>query len=84
MVRHKSTCIHVFLFLQIGTWHSNTGVNITEDVKENRKKISDHLANKTLIVTTVLVSTTHVHTLTRVHTSTRVNTYSYLHTYGRI
>lgn len=39
---------------KIGTWHSNTGVNITEDVKENRKKISDHLANKTLIVTTVL------------------------------
>lgn len=39
---------------KIGTWHSNTGVNITEDVKENLKKISDHLANKTLIVTTVL------------------------------
>lgn len=39
---------------KIGTWDSKTGVNITEDVRENRKKISDHLANKTLIVTTVL------------------------------
>ena len=43
--------------LQIGTWDPKNLVNITEDARENRKKVSDQLANKTLIVTTVLVGT---------------------------
>nr|XP_022293547.1 glutamate receptor ionotropic, kainate 2-like [Crassostrea virginica]XP_022293548.1 glutamate receptor ionotropic, kainate 2-like [Crassostrea virginica] len=39
---------------KIGTWDPKNLVNITEDARENRKKVSDQLANKTLIVTTVL------------------------------
>uniref|UniRef100_A0A4W4DNH8 Glutamate receptor n=1 Tax=Electrophorus electricus TaxID=8005 RepID=A0A4W4DNH8_ELEEL len=42
-------CLH-----QIGVWNSNSGLNMTETGKEKTANITDSMANRTLIVTTIL------------------------------
>ncbi|XP_055500460.1 LOW QUALITY PROTEIN: glutamate receptor ionotropic, kainate 1 [Leucoraja erinacea] len=39
---------------QIGFWNSNTGLNMTTSLKDKPSNITDSLANRTLIVTTIL------------------------------
>lgn len=41
--------------LQIGVWNSNTGLNLTDNSKESSTNVTDSMANRTLIVTTILV-----------------------------
>ncbi|KAG9263675.1 glutamate receptor ionotropic, kainate 1 isoform X1 [Astyanax mexicanus] len=41
------------LWTKIGVWNSYSGLNLTEK-KENNKNVTDSLANRTLIVTTIL------------------------------
>lgn len=43
-----------FFFDQIGVWNSNTGLNLT-DSKDKSGNVTDSMANRTLIVTTILV-----------------------------
>uniref|UniRef100_UPI00398ED80D glutamate receptor ionotropic, kainate 1 isoform X1 n=1 Tax=Pristiophorus japonicus TaxID=55135 RepID=UPI00398ED80D len=39
---------------QIGIWNSKTGLNMTDNLKDKSPNITDSLANKTLLVTTIL------------------------------
>ncbi|XP_078265024.1 glutamate receptor ionotropic, kainate 1 isoform X4 [Rhinoraja longicauda] len=39
---------------QIGFWNSNTGLNMTSSLKDKPSNITDSLANRTLLVTTIL------------------------------
>ncbi|XP_029070237.1 glutamate receptor ionotropic, kainate 1 isoform X7 [Monodon monoceros] len=39
---------------KIGIWNSNSGLNMTDGNKDRSKNITDSLANRTLIVTTIL------------------------------
>uniref|UniRef100_A0A452J189 Glutamate receptor n=1 Tax=Gopherus agassizii TaxID=38772 RepID=A0A452J189_9SAUR len=41
---------------KIGVWNSNSGLNMTDSNKDRSTNITDSLANRTLIVTTILVS----------------------------
>lgn len=43
--------------LQIGVWNSQTGLNLTESNKDLSTNVTDSMANRTLIVTTILVRT---------------------------
>lgn len=53
---HGSHFVFLMLFLlQIGVWNSNTGLNLTENSKESSTNVTDSMANRTLIVTTILV-----------------------------
>lgn len=45
----------MFCFLQIGVWNSQTGLNLTEANKDSPTNVTDSMANRTLIVTTILV-----------------------------
>lgn len=40
---------------QIGVWNSQTGLNLTETSKDSSTNVTDSMANRTLIVTTILV-----------------------------
>lgn len=40
---------------QIGVWNSQTGLNLTETNKDSSTNVTDSMANRTLIVTTILV-----------------------------
>uniref|UniRef100_A0A452J1D8 Glutamate receptor n=1 Tax=Gopherus agassizii TaxID=38772 RepID=A0A452J1D8_9SAUR len=40
---------------KIGVWNSNSGLNMTDSNKDRSTNITDSLANRTLIVTTILV-----------------------------
>uniref|UniRef100_A0A3B3ZQ89 Glutamate receptor n=1 Tax=Periophthalmus magnuspinnatus TaxID=409849 RepID=A0A3B3ZQ89_9GOBI len=39
---------------KIGVWNSNTGLNLTENNKDTSTNVTDSMANRTLIVTTIL------------------------------
>ncbi|KAJ0063531.1 hypothetical protein NL108_003811 [Boleophthalmus pectinirostris] len=39
---------------KIGVWNSNTGLNLTENNKDASTNVTDSMANRTLIVTTIL------------------------------
>ena len=39
----------------MGTWHSENGINITQNVAEVKEEVADSLKNSTLEVTTILV-----------------------------
>ncbi|KAL2096616.1 hypothetical protein ACEWY4_008764 [Coilia grayii] len=39
---------------RIGVWNSNTGLNLTESNKDKSTNVTDSMANRTLIVTTIL------------------------------
>ncbi|XP_059506338.1 glutamate receptor ionotropic, kainate 1 isoform X2 [Stegostoma tigrinum] len=39
---------------KIGIWNSNTGLNMTDSLKDKSTNITDSLANRTLLVTTIL------------------------------
>uniref|UniRef100_F7BDN8 Glutamate receptor n=1 Tax=Xenopus tropicalis TaxID=8364 RepID=F7BDN8_XENTR len=39
---------------KVGVWNSNTGLNMTDNLKDKSTNITDSLANRTLIVTTIL------------------------------
>ncbi|XP_041067974.1 glutamate receptor ionotropic, kainate 1-like [Carcharodon carcharias] len=39
---------------QIGIWNSNSGLNMTDSLKDKSSNITDSLANRTLLVTTIL------------------------------
>lgn len=43
------------LFFQIAVWNSYTGLNLTEQSRVQNQNVTDSLANRTLIVTTILV-----------------------------
>lgn len=45
----------LLFLLQIGVWNSNTGLNLTDNSKESSTNVTDSMANRTLIVTTILV-----------------------------
>lgn len=47
--------IWTFYHLQIGVWNSQTGLNLTETNKDLSTNVTDSMANRTLIVTTILV-----------------------------
>lgn len=40
---------------QIAVWNSYKGMNLTESNRDKNKNVTDSLANRTLIVTTILV-----------------------------
>lgn len=44
-----------FLPSQIAVWNSYRGMNLTETNREKNNNVTDSLANRTLIVTTILV-----------------------------
>lgn len=46
---------HLLSSLQIGVWNSYSGLNMTDSNKDRSTNITDSLANRTLIVTTILV-----------------------------
>uniref|UniRef100_A0A8C5E5F1 Glutamate receptor n=1 Tax=Gouania willdenowi TaxID=441366 RepID=A0A8C5E5F1_GOUWI len=50
----KFICLHVAVFKQIGVWNSQTGLNVTEINKDSSTNVTDSMANRTLIVTTIL------------------------------
>lgn len=41
--------------LQIAVWNSYRGMNLTESNRDKNNNVTDSLANRTLIVTTILV-----------------------------
>lgn len=43
------------LLFQIAVWNSYRGMNLTESNREKNNNVTDSLANRTLIVTTILV-----------------------------
>lgn len=46
---------HLLSSVQIGVWNSYSGLNMTDSNKDRSTNITDSLANRTLIVTTILV-----------------------------
>uniref|UniRef100_A0A4W4DN91 Glutamate receptor n=1 Tax=Electrophorus electricus TaxID=8005 RepID=A0A4W4DN91_ELEEL len=50
----KRSWINLTWLNQIGVWNSNSGLNMTETGKEKTANITDSMANRTLIVTTIL------------------------------
>lgn len=44
-----------FYLLQVGKWSASGGLNITEMPKRKGVNITDSLANRSLVITTVLV-----------------------------
>lgn len=50
-----SVVIWMFYSLQIGVWNSQTGLNLTEKNRDLSTNVTDSMANRTLIVTTILV-----------------------------
>lgn len=46
---------NIFYHSQIGVWNSQTGLNLTETNKDLSTNVTDSMANRTLIVTTILV-----------------------------
>lgn len=50
-----SVVIWIFCSPQIGVWNSQTGLNLTDSNKDSSTNVTDSMANRTLIVTTILV-----------------------------
>ncbi|XP_041437516.1 glutamate receptor ionotropic, kainate 1 isoform X1 [Xenopus laevis] len=49
------TVNHLYkVWKKVGVWNSNTGLNMTDNLKDKSTNITDSLANRTLIVTTIL------------------------------
>lgn len=46
----------MFRRLQIGVWNSQMGLNLTESSRDSTQNVTDSMANRTLIVTTILVT----------------------------
>lgn len=56
---YQSYRSYIWLFSspQIGVWNSQNGLNLTENNKDSSTNVTDSMANRTLIVTTILVRT---------------------------
>jgi hypothetical protein len=51
----KSNSYTLFIFPQVGKWSASGGLNITEVPKRKGMNITDSLANRSLVITTILV-----------------------------
>ena len=66
---------HALHHPQVGKWSASGGLNITELPKRKGMNITDSLANRSLVISTILVGPrTHTHTHTRTHTPTHTHT----------
>lgn len=53
---HLATCFFFFFHLpQVGKWSASGGLNITEVPKRKGMNITDSLANRSLVISTILV-----------------------------
>ncbi|XP_072316363.1 glutamate receptor ionotropic, kainate 1 isoform X3 [Eucyclogobius newberryi] len=61
---------------KIGVWNPNTGLNLTETNKDTSTNVTDSMANRTLIVTTILVADLAVAPLTITYVREKVIDFS--------
>ncbi|XP_029372636.1 glutamate receptor ionotropic, kainate 1 isoform X3 [Echeneis naucrates] len=61
---------------KIGVWNSQTGLNLTDNNKDSSTNVTDSMANRTLIVTTILVADLAVAPLTITYVREKVIDFS--------
>lgn len=76
---HNHQMKNYIFVLQIGTWDSPSGLNMTDNQKGKTTNVSDSLSNRSLIVSTILVCKFFFQVLTLRCISAMIGCVAYVH-----